>query len=301
MRPYPVNLASLLRLPAALALALAHGVVAAAGYYGSGWYREAGLQQSYDDNVSRSGAPADIASDFITRVDAAFRHTRMMGSAGRLSLAGRVAYERFDGHGDLSNVEADMEGYYVYQPNPGFSAPWYELSARLSRIEPRDSRIRRSTVADAGASAGKRLTDTLTARLGYRYSERWAQSEVFDTRDHALQLDLDMSLSPGMGAWLAYEFHAGAVVSTATPAAWIFAAAEAWEPDEAYGRVSGPGCSPRCAYRLDGRTHVVGAGFEFELTNHASVDLSGTWFHTDWEGGGAYHGLTLGVALYLNY
>lgn len=301
MRPYPVNLPAPLRLLIAIVLVVASAGAGAADYYGSGWYREAGLRQSYDDNVSRAGAPGDVKSDFVTGVDAALGYLWTIGDNRRLSVSGRIAYDRFDEFGDLSNVEAGAEAYYVIQPAPGYTAPWYELSARVARIEPGHSDIRRSTVVDAGLRAGRRLTDAVVAQLGYRYSMRRAQGAVFDTDDHALTLDLDFSLSSAMSAYATYEFHLGDIVSTATPTRWIMAAAEASVPDEAFGRIPGAGYGYPYAYRLDGRTHVVVAGFEFELTNHASLDLSGSYFNTNWQGGGSYSGVTLGAALYLHY
>lgn len=301
MNPSPVNLRALPQALAALAVITAHGSAAAADYYGTGWYRQAEARLSYDANVSRAGAPGDIEKDFIAGIGAMVGYLWSIESNSQLSLSGRVAYERFDAFSDLNSIEAGAEVYYLIQPAPGYTAPWYEFSLVVSRIELDASSIRRGIIMNAGVRAGKRFTDAVTGQLGYDFSSRRSDGEVFDLDDHMLGLDLDVDLSSHMDAFVAYELHTGEVVSSAAATPWLHAAAKAFAPDPALDPHPGDGCERRCAFRLDALSHVLSAGFEFELTDHASLGLSARYFDTDWKSGGSYHGLSLGAGVYIGY
>ncbi|MBI2969698.1 MAG: hypothetical protein HYY36_03055 [Gammaproteobacteria bacterium] len=281
---------------------LAAGSVSAEDYYGSGWSGEAEFALYYDDNVSRTGAAPGREEDFITQLGVGATYLQKLSRRAELAVGARVAWERFDEFGDLDNVELAAQGYLVFQPVPGFTQPWVEASARLSRLQFNDSDIRDGNLLQFGAHVGKRLRENVQVTGGYTYTRRYGEGEVFDLDDHSLELDVDWDASRRLSAYGSYAYHVGEVVSTAPPGLRIASAAEALSPDDVFETGIGPGCSNRrCAYRLDADSHVVIAGLEYALSERLSLDLSARWFHVDWGDNASYEGRLYRLSLYLQF
>jgi hypothetical protein len=275
--------------------------VCAADYYGPGWRREARIALTWDENISRSARKDDIFEDWGTRISGIAGYRGTAGSNARFAVNGQVAYQHFADFDRLRNLEAAVDAYYTIQPSPGWFSPWFELSAHLARLEYPESDIRSGTIAGIRASAGRRLTAQATGYLGYAYSRRFAdRAGVFDTAVHALDLDFDYALDQRALLYAGYSWQCGDMTSTATPVPGIEAAARKRVRDEVFSSGQGP-AGQRYAYRLDGQTHLIGAGIELRVNRYTVLDLSGQWFHSDWGGPARYKGVSARTALLLQF
>lgn len=286
----------------AMVLLASGGTAPAAGYYGSGWYREADAELRYDDNLGRSGNALDRVEDFSARLRAGAGYDALSGPERRFGLGARFGIERFGEFHALDNLEGTLEGYYIVQPHPGQDRPWYEAWARLTRLEHRDSDARDGTVIEAGLQAGRRFGDRASGRLGYVHTRRRGDGPVFDLDSHAAEFDFDLLLHPRATLYGGYGFHWGELASSARASPGLRDEAEAVVLDDAFGRGSGPDCLlRRCAWRLDGRTHVLNGGVQWRVAGDMYLDLSLRWFRVRWGDDARYKGLNLGGAFYLRF
>jgi hypothetical protein len=291
-----------LRGAATAVLLLAPAAAPAAGYYGSGWYREAEAELRYDDNLGRTGNVVDRKEDFSARFGAGIGYEALPAADSRFGIAGRAAVERFDEYHDLDNIEIGAEGWYTFQPRPGPARPWYEAWGRISRIEHRDSDIRDGGIFEAGTLAGMRFGEAVSGRLGYVHSSRWGDDDVFDVRTHAVELDMDADILPRATLYGGYTFQWGDLVSTARSAPGLIAESDAVAIDDAFGGGTGSGCgSRRCAWRLEGRTHFIAGGVQWQVTGGLYLDLSARWFRVRWGESGRYEGLNYRASLYFRF
>lgn len=117
----------------------------AAGYYGDGAYFDADLGIRYEDNLSRANQGTDIEEDMVTALSAGAGYLKNLNEKSQLLISAYLAHERFAEFKDLNNVAVNGSIVYTLQPWPGYTQPWFTLSANISRQEFNRSDIRDST------------------------------------------------------------------------------------------------------------------------------------------------------------
>ncbi|MBT7951634.1 MAG: hypothetical protein HN764_08425 [Gammaproteobacteria bacterium] len=277
-------------------------LVFAAGYYGDGPYIDADINIRYEDNLSRTSKGSEVEEDMVTALSAGGGYVKKLDDKSQLMFSAYLAHEHFAEFTDLNNVAVNTSMIYTIQPNKGYTQPWYEISLNLTKLKFNKSNIRDSFILNTQASAGKRFTDRLTARLAYSYERRYSDGDVFDTENHELDSGIIYSYSPRIALFANYRLSLGEVVSTARPNPIIIAASESVAPDDVFTSGTGPGCANRrCAYRIDALSHHFEVGMEFNLSQTVSLDLSGRYFIVDGNGIESYKGWIYGAGLYIQF
>ncbi len=248
------------------------------------------LEAAYDDNIGLAERQADREEDFVTSLSGAVKQTLVLGSRSALVIRATAKYHEFIDFSDLSHGEVGVGARWYFQPTPGFTSPWYALSADWLARRHVDSAIRDGTTVRLGASTGRRFTDKLSGELGYSYSNRNSRrGQVFDTEQHRVFSALEWVLDGGTTLYGNYSVSQGDVVSTARPNAVIIAAADALANDPAFGSrgampgpgpAPGPGPGPMPAgsgfvsYQLDATVRSLELGMNVPVDSLTALDFS---------------------------
>lgn len=228
---------------------------------------EAGLV--LDDNVSRAKYQADIQDDTIASFSVGVKSSMPLSDYTRLTLGGRVEAEKYDVFGQLDNVKYFVDLKYQFAFGSGFSSPTYALKLSLGGIESK-SDIRTSETAHLGIGMNKWLTTTINLSSAYTMKVREAETEVFDTRENQIMLNLDVDISSRQLIYLSYHFIDGDVVTSATPKPSTYDIAQVSEQDDAFKGLT----TNQWAYRIDARSQVFTVGYNAAVNRQLSVDIS---------------------------
>ena len=137
--------------------------------------------------------------------------------------------------------------------------------------------MRDSTLLTLSAEMNKWLTTTMNMTAGLQWRERDASSEVFDTSEARIFANLDTELSKRDLVYTTLAYIDGDVVSSASPTLDIINAADAIEPDDAFGGIE----ANQFAYRIDAETWVVTLGYNRAMSRSWSLDFSARFVESE--------------------
>ena len=222
-----------------------------------------------DDNIRRAQDDEDIREDVSLTLKLKARGGTSLGRTSMLAYGGSLAYEKFDVFDDLNNFTFDTHIKYRFAGSAKFAAPVYTLGAKLGGIDS-ESEMRDSTTFALDFNFNKRITTAMRLTSGIGFNARESKSEVFDTRESRIFINLDLNLSRSVLIYTTYSFITGDIVSSATPSLEFINAADAIEPDDAFGGSA----FNQFAYKLDADTNAIALGYNHILTRSISMDLS---------------------------
>lgn len=222
-----------------------------------------------DDNVRLAQNDEDIRSDLILSGTVKARGGKSLDSFSIWNYGASATYNLHDTFGELDNTEIEINTRYRFALASGFSAPIYALSAKLGGLE-YDSEMRDSTVLSLSAELNKWLTNTINMTAGIGLKQRESVSEVYDLSETRLFVNLDTNLSKTDLIYTTLTYITGDTVSSATPSLDIINAADAIEPDDAFGGID----ANQFAYRIEADTVVLTVGYNRIFTPDISFDLS---------------------------
>jgi len=225
------------------------------------------LGMTYDDNVTRGRLGSEILSDSSVNFAANRVELFPITDNARLMLVGSVGGDKFDTYNGLDRVFAALRGELQYRAASDFGAPIWALFGRLAG-EQFQSQQRRGYRATVGVSVRAPITDRILLFGSLAHNERYAKSDVFDTRDNALKLNLDYALNKDSTFYLAGEYRRGDVVSTGLGSLENIDIAKVFVADDAF-------TAPQMfAYKVDADTHILTLGYNLSFGTRDSLDFS---------------------------
>jgi len=222
-----------------------------------------------DDNVRLAQEDEDIRSDLILSPTIKARAGKKLDSFTILNYGGSLSYNLFETFDELNNYEFDINTRYRFALSSGFTAPIYSLSAKIGGQE-FESEMRDSSFLSLSADLNKWMTNTVNMTAGFGLKRRESVSEVFDNSEARLFVNFDTEISKSDLIYTTFTWIRGDRVSSATPSLAIINAADAIEPDDAFGGIAGN----QFAYRIEANTVVLTLGYNRILTPKMSFDLS---------------------------
>ncbi len=285
-----------MRPPFALVVSLgavALAVATAARADGSGVDFEAFA--AHERNVTRAQAPADIASDDIQGASATLFRSLMRDEHGGWVFRAGAEFDRHSRFSGLNNATLSAGAAYRWQPTLGYTEPWYEISARLGRLNYANSRIRDGTTATVGAAMGKHFTDRLYSRAGLEYERRRADREnVFDLAWHRARVDFGYRFGLDSTLFASVARLWGDQVYSERMSAWSSAYATASASDVAFGEYY-------YAYRVDAITTLAGIGVSLPVARNGTLEFSADRYRADADGGLSYADTLIRIGLRFHY
>ena len=222
-----------------------------------------------DDNVRLAQNDEDIREDNLFSGTVKATGARSLDSFSIWNYGARLGYNAFETFDALDNVEIEINTRYRFALSSGFSSPIYSLGAKLAGLE-FESEMRDSTLISLSAELNQWVTDTINMTAGLGFRERQSVSEVYDLSEVRIFVNFDTNFSKRDLTYTTFAYITGDTVSSAEPTLAIINAADAIEPDDAFGGID----ANQFAYRIDSNTVVITLGYNRILTSDLSLDLS---------------------------
>ena len=289
------------------ALAVRVATLLALGTVGGGahaaWQFDVDTGISYDSNLTRAYAPADIRADGAFTLDASAGWFSALSGADGLTLAADARteiYHRFHG---LNVVGVGGRATYRHKFGLGYGAPWIALGVFGGYDDYREN-IRDGARLEARAELGQRFTPEFDASFGCIFDRRYAPNDepavpgisgkVFSLRGESLFARAAYALNDRLLLAAELKVRRGDVVATTRPDLDIFLASDAIAADPAFG----PGFF---AYRLRGTTDTASASASWALDDRSSINAIYADERTDAAGGVYYRSHSVAVVYAWRY
>ena len=227
------------------------------------------LTAAYDDNIRRAKYDVDIRDDVLTGLALGVKSITHLSDATLLNLGLKFEAEQYDVFTELDNSKIEGSLAYVFSFSSSFSASRYALKMKLGGIDS-NSEMRTANTASVGLDINKWLTTTIHMTAGYTFKLQDAQSEVFDVEENLLMINFDVDLTPRQLIYFTYHYIDGEIVSSATPKLGFINAAQAIEPDDAFGGFT----TNQFVYRIAAESNVFTLGYNAAISRSVSLDLS---------------------------
>ena len=222
---------------------------------------------SYDDNVNRAREPSEKRWDNIFGMSANVSRNWALGTNVRLQTTALMSGEKFDRHNGLGRFSGGAQGELQYRASGAFDATTYSLVGR-ALYEQYESYYRTGPRYFLGFNARRALTDRIELFGELGANVRRGNSEVFNWKDSAAQLNIAYAVGRKGTLYLAGEYRRGDTVSTGRPSLANVGVAEVFVVDDAY---EGLGF---LSYRFDATTVISTLGVNWPLGGRDSIDLS---------------------------
>jgi hypothetical protein len=224
-------------------------------------------------------------------------HSRKLADSGQLVLSGYLTARHRERLDDLAQLAASVGAAYTFQPVAGMGRTWYDLAARVTRLEHRDSAPRDRYLAEFDLSANRQLTARLDGRIGYRRDTTLrfgtsgldpAARRTFDVAGDGAYAALDYGATPDLSLFAEYAWRRGGFTATVGGYDQWVGSYRASTPDHAFPDDCWPGA---CAWRYAVRTHAdlrrldVGATLR---VGELHLDLLGRYYEADSDGVATY-------------
>ncbi|MFT7675160.1 MAG: FimV-like protein [Gammaproteobacteria bacterium] len=250
------------------------------------------FSSAYDDNIRKAQSSGDIREDVITSFALKARGGMPIDSFTLFNYGGEISYDLFNDFDTLNSLNYNINARYRFALSSGFTSPIYTFSAKLGGIES-DQEMRDSSLVSVAFNVNKWITNTINMTTGVEIRTHDSKSEVFDLSEGRFFLNLDLNLNKTDLVYTTYTFISGDTVSSASPRLAIINAADAIEPDDAFGGIT----TNQFAYRLDADTQVLTFGYNKIMSRTISIDLSARLVDTEAADGIGYERTILRASL----
>lgn len=227
------------------------------------------VSMSYDDNIRLAQIEDDIRDDYtfnaLYKIDTGIKVSRL----SRFKLGASIELNTHATFEELNNIQYSINSNYIFATTSKFGTPIYIIKLSLSGLES-NSDMRSSNIHKIGLNINKRLTSQIHFTGGFQYKQRESQSDVFDTNEKIVLLNLDYSFNRKTLIYGTYHYIKGDKISSSTPSLAIINASDAIEPDDAFGGIS----LNQFAYKVDASSHVATIGFNKRSSRKLSYDIS---------------------------
>jgi hypothetical protein len=224
----------------------------------------------HDDNATR-GLLDGVKSDNMVVLEGSATRSFLLSSRSGVLLRGAARYSHFTDLRDISNLALIGRAAWRFQPTPGFSAPWYELTGQAQLLRHADSELRDGSIVSIDASIGSHLTDRTRASGGMGFDKRSGGGTVglYDLSTHRIWGTLDVRVGARNTAYARLTRQAGDHVFSSGSTSGLTAI---WEDDPA---LRGPlGLGVANTYRVDAITFIYELGFNYPLSRAQALDFS---------------------------
>ena len=272
---------------AACASALAHGA----------WQYDVDAGFSYDSNVNRAYAPADIRADTTFALDATAGWFHALSGRDGLTLAGEATIGIQHRIAGLDTLQLGAAATYRHKFGLGYAAPWIALRLAAADLQYRDD-LRDGGRFEARIEMGQRFTPQFDAAFGGLLERRSARHDepvvpgisgkVFDLRGQAVYARAGYALTDQLLVAATLEARRGDVVASTRRDFDIFAASNAIAADPAFG-------PDFFAYRLRGTTDTAKLSASWALDERSSLNAVYADERTDAAGGIYYRSHAVSV------
>jgi len=245
----------------------------ASGLAQSAWQYDVDAGLTYDSNVNRAYAPADIRADAAFALDASAGWFYAVSGGDGLTFADEATTQIHHRFAGLNALEVAAAATYRHKFGLGYAAPWIALRLSAAGLQYRDD-LRDGGRVEAQIEMGQRFTPEFDAALGGVLERRYARHDepvvpgisgkVFDLRGQALYARAGYALTERLLVAATLAVRRGDVVASTRRDFAIFTASDA-VADPAFG-------ADFFAYRLRGTTDTAKLSASCALDGRSSLN-----------------------------
>ena len=237
----------------------------------------------HDSNLGKAKLTRDTVEDEVAYVDLNWQYNWQpsMGTLISFRLLGQA--QEFDTVNSFNNQSYGGEIALSWQNSYGYLAPFFRASLTAKHTDS-DAMGRTSDAIEFQTFATKRLTTSITGRLGYQVKQVEADHEVFDNEEHRIFANFDYSWSQDLISYFTASYLEGNIYSIAQGTfcnglvaddiyPFIKYAEVIWR-DKSFNRHF---CGDWFAYRMEAETQTYTFGFNYALSHKYSLDVSATY------------------------
>jgi hypothetical protein len=228
---------------------------------------DGGVGVGYDDNVAAAANDRDEIDGAFYWALVAAEYTVPFAERYAIVLRGQLQGDLYDKVEDLSNGRALALVRTSWKPGKTFLTPVISAWVSGARRE-YGSRIRSGNEFRGGLFVIQQITTRLSARAELEGFHRQAEGRVFDVSGQGAGLSVDWRVTPMLSAQAGFDWWRGDVTSSASSLLPVGEAADASEPDDAFGGSQ----ADWHAYRLDARTRVAMLGANWRIARNWALD-----------------------------
>jgi len=225
------------------------------------------LGYTYDDNVTLGRASDEILWDQSVGFNASASRALPIDDHVRLVVTALLTGQKFFNYNGLSNLLGGLDAELQYRQSGAFDAITFAAFAR-GWLNNYVSHLRDGSQYSVGVNARGALTDRIGLLGELAWSQRHAQSEVWDLHNWSARVNLDYSLESRGTLYLTGEYQDGNVVSDGFATLVNVSLAQVFVLDDAF-----PG-KDLFAYRSAARTWLSTVGYNLPLGQRSSIDVS---------------------------
>jgi len=225
------------------------------------------LGYTYDDNVTLGRAHDEILWDQLLSLDVSASRALRVDDNVRFVVTGLASGEKFSRYDGLSRLSGGLQAELQYRQSGAFDAITYAAFAR-GWLDNYASHLRDGSHYSLGVNARGALTDRIGLLGELAWSQRHAQSDVWDLTDWSARVNLDYSLGNRGTLYLDGEYRRGDVVSDGHATLVNVSLAKVFVLDDAFPD------KQLFAYRSDARNWVSTVGYNLPLGQRTSIDFS---------------------------
>jgi hypothetical protein len=185
----------------------------------------------------------------------------------RLSVSGFMDTDKFRNYAGLDRFSAGMQAEFAFRSSGEFGSPTYGVFARLS-ADKFNSSLRDGSHSSVGVNLRKALSDRINLFSAFANNTRKGNSDVFNTNDQSLRMNLDYSLTMNQTFYLTGEYRKGDFVSSGQPTLTILDMSTVFVHDDAFD------AQGLFDYRLKGKSAMLTLGYNLALGTKDSADFS---------------------------
>jgi hypothetical protein len=245
-------------------------LAAPAAHAAEGWRYGLSADVVHDDNATRGLYDGKLSDDIAVVEGSVTRSLLISSNSGALFRAA-VRYSHFMDVKDISNLALIGRAAWRYQPAPGYSAPWYELSGQAQLLRHADSELRDGSIVSFEASAGSHVTDRtrLSAGLGVDNRSGGGSVGLYDLTTTRIFGTADVRIGARNTLYARLTHQTGDHVFSSGSTQGL---SGVWEDDPALREPLG--LSVANSYRVDATTLSYEVGFNLPLTRTGALDFS---------------------------
>jgi uncharacterized protein YhjY with autotransporter beta-barrel domain len=225
---------------------------------------------TFDDNISRTSESADKLHDSAYSLNVNKGMNLPVSDHTRATLNGSIGGEKFHTYTGLGRVYAGAQGEFMYRASGEFGTPIWAVFGRAF-ADQYESDLRDGARYAAGFSVRKPVTDRISLFGALSRNMRHGNSDVFNTQDNAVRVNLDYAMSANGTLYIGSEYRHGDIVSSGKPSLSAIDIATVFIKDDVF-------TNPQFYdYRFKGKTVLATLGYNISFGGRDSLDFSWRW------------------------
>ncbi|PIP81169.1 MAG: hypothetical protein COW84_01280 [Gammaproteobacteria bacterium CG22_combo_CG10-13_8_21_14_all_40_8] len=246
----------------------------------SAWSSDVGAALNYNDNQGRTQFHWNKKNDVSAELNASLGYDFLTTLNQVINFRVYVENEQFEQIRQLSHTSVGSELSFKWQPQLGYSQPFYSLSLNYQYQDYLDD-DRDNSELMGEFFVSKKISDKSMLTLGLQHQNIFAQTKVFDSVQNRYFLHADYQFSQWIKVYSSISYAKGKVWSSAqkfrcdgTAVENFSQSIQGYDAAQADSSFNDSFCGDWIAYRSNGKTQSLVVGVDLDVSSQQKLDFS---------------------------